>query len=138
MEIVVLRTFDNWFSANILLTRLKDSGIPATLLDEFTLTIDPILTNALGGIKLAVGSDYANDAMDMIEQFDKEKLESAYCPRCGEFKIELITKSSPRNVVTALLTWLLGNYAIAPEKVYQCQNCKYESHTIPDNTALYN
>lgn len=138
MEMVVLRSFDNYISANIMLARLQDAGLPVSLQDEFTVTIDPILTNAIGGIKLIVRSDYAEKAQAFLDQIDAERLATAHCPKCGEFKIELVNKHAPTNVITALLTWLLGSYAIAPEKVYQCQHCKYESHNFPENTTPYN
>lgn len=48
MQPVIIRTFDNYFSANIILTRLQDSGIRCFLKDEYTVTIDPILSNAIG------------------------------------------------------------------------------------------
>ena len=54
MDIVTIRTFDNYFSANILLTRLRHAGIECYLKDEYTVTIDPLLSNAIGGIKLIV------------------------------------------------------------------------------------
>jgi hypothetical protein len=57
MELVTVRTFNNYFSANIMLSKLKDGGIRCYLKDEFTVTVDPILSNAVGGIKLVVNKD---------------------------------------------------------------------------------
>ena len=54
MDIIVIKTFDNYFLANISLTKLRDAGVECYLKDEYTVTIDPILTNAIGGIKLVV------------------------------------------------------------------------------------
>ena len=50
----IVKTFDNYFNANIILTKLQAAGIECYLQDEFTVTIDPILSNAIGGIKLVV------------------------------------------------------------------------------------
>ncbi len=59
MNMVTLRTFDNYFLANITLTRLQNAGINCFLKDEHTVTMDPILSNAIGGIKLVVKEEDA-------------------------------------------------------------------------------
>ena len=52
MELVTVRTFNNYISANILLAKLRNGGIECYLKDEYTVTMDPFLTNAVGGIKV--------------------------------------------------------------------------------------
>ncbi len=54
MDLITIRTFQNYFFAHILLTKLRSVGIECYLKDEFTVTTDPFLSNALGGIKLVV------------------------------------------------------------------------------------
>ncbi len=138
METTVLRTFDNYFSANILLNRLEQSGIHCFLLDEYTVTIDPILSNAIGGIKLAVQKEQAEEALELLKQFDEEYLRSVLCPRCGKNNVIEVTKQSPGNIITAVLTWLFSSYAIATEKVYQCQDCGYETENLPYDNSINN
>lgn len=138
MEMVVIHRFNNYISANITLSRIRDAGIPAALLDEVTVTLDPILSNAIGGIKLAVRADFAEQAMEFLRLLEKERMATALCPKCGSQNIELVTKQAPGNMITAILTWFLGSYAIAPQKVYQCQNCGYECDNFPENTTSYN
>jgi hypothetical protein len=132
METVTIKTFDNYFSANIILSRLQDAGIDCYLKDEYTVTIDPILSNAIGGIKLIVNSKDADSAARLLTQFEEEYLKSATCPKCGGNNIVLITKPGAGNIMTAILTWLFSSYAIAPEKIYQCQDCHYESISLPE------
>ncbi|HAO47245.1 MAG TPA: hypothetical protein DCQ97_09980, partial [Chitinophagaceae bacterium] len=62
MDFVKVRTFDFSFQANITLTRLQDAGIDCYLKDENTVIMDPILTNAIGGIKLVVREDQEEEA----------------------------------------------------------------------------
>jgi molybdenum cofactor biosynthesis enzyme MoaA len=47
MEMVTLKTFDQYFSANILRSRLEAEGIICLLKDENTVTIDPLLSKCL-------------------------------------------------------------------------------------------
>lgn len=138
MQTVILKTFDNYFSANITLTRLQDAGITCFLKDEYTVTIDPILSNAIGGIKLAVDVDDAGMAAEMLLQFEEEYTRAAVCPVCSKSEIILVPKQSAHNFITAIFTWLFGSYPVAAENIYKCNNCGYESKTLPENTAAYN
>lgn len=132
MDLITIRTFQNYFSAHILLTRLRSSGLECYLKDEFTVTVDPFLSNALGGIKLVVKKEDEKEAWAMLQQFDEEYMKSAVCPKCGNNTIELVPKNTTSNMLTALLSWLFSNYAISAENVYQCSTCKYESATLPE------
>ena len=137
METVILTSFDNYFSANIMLSRMQQAGIPCFLKDEYTVTIDPILSNAIGGIKLAVPERFATKAFAMLKQFEEEYLQSAVCPQCGNNRISLVSKKGTANFITAILTWLFSSYAVAPEKIYQCLDCGYETETLPENNPEY-
>ena len=132
MKLVTIRTFQNYFSAHILLTRLKDQGIECFLKDEFTVTVDPILSNAVGGIKLVVLEEHEAQALQLLSEFDEAYRQTAVCPRCGSKSIELVPKQTTANFATAILTWLFGSYAISAKNVYQCTECKYESESFPE------
>ena len=132
MDIVTIRTFQNYFSAHILLTRLRSMGIECYLKDEFTVTVDPILSNAVGGIKLVVKKENEEEAYTILKKLDEEFMKSAVCPRCGNHTIELVPKKTPANLATAIISWLFGSYAVSAENVYQCTSCKYESDTLPE------
>jgi len=138
MEMVTLKTFDNYFTANIMLTKMQDAGIRCYLFDENTVTLDPMLSNAIGGIKLVADKQDANAAIEMLRQFEKEYLSAVPCPNCAANEVLLVTKPVPKNYITAVLTWLFSSYAVAPENIYQCQQCGYESRNMPENIAQYN
>lgn len=131
MNMVMLRTFDNYFLANITLTKLQDAGIDCFLKDEHTVTMDPILSNAIGGIKLVVKEEDAEEAKQLLAQFDEDYLKSVKCPQCGATSINQVNKPGATNFLTAILTWMFSSYAVAPQQVYQCGNCGYESETLP-------
>jgi ribosomal protein S27AE len=132
MNMITLRSFDNYFLANITLTKLQDAGVECYLKDENTVTIDPILSNAIGGIKLVVKEADAADAKQLLQQFDEEYLKSVKCPKCSATEITLVTKPGASNYITAIFTWLFSSYAVAAESIYQCGKCGYESKTMPD------
>lgn len=132
MDLITIRTFQNYFSAHILLTRFRDAGLECYLKDEFTVTVEPFLSNAVGGIKLVVKKDDEQEANLLLQQFDDAYRQSAVCPKCGSQNIELVPKKTTANMATAILTWLFGNYAISVKNVYQCSSCGYESETLPE------
>ena len=66
MKFILLATYDNYIPAHIALGRLKDSFINCYLQDEHTVTIDPLLSNAIGGIKLMVAEQQAERALEIL------------------------------------------------------------------------
>jgi rubredoxin len=136
MEIVTIRTFDNYFSANILLTRLRHAGIQCFLKDEYTVTIDPLLSNAIGGIKLVVNKTDEREARKMLRFFDTGYKSSVTCPVCGSHDLILTPRQSAENFFTAIASWLLSAYAVSAENVYKCNVCAYESKELPETPNL--
>ena len=132
MDVVCIRTFQNYFTAHIVLTKLRDAGIECFLKDEFTVTVDPILSNAVGGIKLVVVKEEAEEADLLLKEFDEAYRQTVACPRCGSKSIELVPQQTTANLATAILTWIFGSYAISAKNVYQCSSCKYESESLPE------
>ncbi len=132
MNIIAIKTFTNYFSANISLTRLQDAGIECYLKDEYTVTIDPILMNAIGGIKLVVKDEDELEARRFLKIFDEEYAMAATCPKCGSHSFSYIAKPVAKNYITAILTWIFSSYAIAPDYIYQCGKCGYECERLPE------
>lgn len=64
---IIVRTFDNYLLANMLMGRLEAENIRCHLKDENTILADPLLSNAIGGIKLMVHSSQLERAMEIIE-----------------------------------------------------------------------
>ena len=132
MELITIRTFNNYFLANILLTKLRDAGIHCYLKDEYTVTMDPLLTNAVGGIKLVINKKDSQEVFELLQHFDEDYRRNTVCPKCGSHNIELVPKRTAANMITAILSWLFSYYAVSVENVYKCSNCDYESHTLPE------
>jgi hypothetical protein len=67
MNFVHLRSYDNYVNANIQLGMLQEQCINCHLQDEYTITIDPLLSNAIGGMKLMVYESQASRALHLLE-----------------------------------------------------------------------
>ena len=132
MELVTVRTFNNYISANLLLSKLRNGGIECYLKDEHTVTMNPILNFAVGSIKLVVKQEDVPEVLELLNLFDEDFRKRAVCPKCGSHDIELVPKQNVANMVTAVLSWIFSRYAVSVENVYKCSNCGYESSTLPE------
>jgi len=55
---------------------LQDKGINCHLIDEYIITLDPLLSPAIGGMKLMVYETQAQRAKELLEAVEKQKLHS--------------------------------------------------------------
>ena len=127
MDFVLLNVYDNYVSAHIAMGRLQEDGINCWLKDENTVTIDPILTNAVGGIKLMVPSVQAERAVDILRMLDQKNKALNPCPNCASHNVELVT--TPRkasNWASAFIGLFFTSYAMSVEKVNHCFDCAFE------------
>src|SRR5687768_12268092 len=83
MNFIPVLSFDNYINAHIVFGRLQEEGINCWLKDENTATINPILSNAIGGIKLMVAENDLQKAIQLLEQFNEDRKVKITCPRCG-------------------------------------------------------
>ncbi|MBA4196850.1 MAG: DUF2007 domain-containing protein [Chitinophaga sp.] len=112
--------------------KLEDYDIECYLKDEYTVTIDPLLSNAIGGIKLCVNSEKLEIAQKLVIQFEDERRKNAKCPKCQSNNVEYITVSKPKNWLAAILSFSFANYTLSVDQAYHCFNCGYEFKEIED------
>lgn len=73
MSFIQVRSFDNYIEANIVLNMLQHYDINCHLKDEYTITIDPLLSPALGGMKLMVHESQLERAVELMENRNNEE-----------------------------------------------------------------
>jgi len=128
MKYTPVWSYDNYVPAHIAMGRLKEEGIECWLKDENTVTIDPIIANAVGGIKLMVDEEKARQAWELLTRLQREYKANFVCPQCGSSNIELVsTPRKPINWLSAISTFFFSNYALTVDKVYHCFDCGHES-----------
>ncbi len=139
MKFVPIWAYDNYIPAHLAMGRLKEEGIECWLKDENTVTIDPILSNAIGGIKLMVAEPDAKRAWELLKQEEREYKAGVACPKCGSLNVELV--STPRkasNWFSAILGLFFTSYAIPVDQVYHCFNCGHEYNKPGELTNVNN
>ncbi|MFT3748661.1 MAG: DUF2007 domain-containing protein [Agriterribacter sp.] len=139
MDLVTIQSFDSYIDANIMLGKLEAEGIVCFLRDEYTVTVDPILSNAIGGIKLTVPESQAARAKELLATFDAEKRAILKCPKCGSGNVEYISNPvKSGNWLSAIISFLFGSYAVSIKKNYHCFECGYEFDDLPEAPASDN
>ena len=71
MDFVSVASYDSYIPAHIALGRLQEEGINCWLRDEHSVTIDPFLSNAIGGIKLMVVSSQSERAISILKDLQE-------------------------------------------------------------------
>jgi Putative prokaryotic signal transducing protein len=108
MDFIILNAYNNYVEAHIAKGVLEEQGISCWLKDENTITINPILTNAVGGIKIMVPKEDAQRALDILTALKNEQKLAVACPKCGSHNIEMV--STPRKAInwfSAITTFFL-------------------------------
>jgi DNA-directed RNA polymerase subunit RPC12/RpoP len=127
MNFIPINSYSNYIDANIILGRLQNDGLNCWLMDENTVTINPVWTNAIGGIKLMVAQEDAKNAMELLNKYKTDIKQKIVCPVCGSHNIELIsTNRKPGNWISVFVGFLFMNFAPPIEKAYHCFDCKHE------------
>jgi DNA-directed RNA polymerase subunit RPC12/RpoP len=128
MSYLPLRSFASYIDANLMLQRLQDEGINCYIKDEHTLTIDPLLIPAMGGMKLMVHEAHAQRAQALLQTYDADYLQTIACKRCGQHTLQALLTQNKRG----WLATLLGLQATT-EKYYRCSHCGLVYITLPDS-----
>jgi hypothetical protein len=131
---ITLRTYDNYINANLALGKLLDGGIHAFLQDEHTVTVDPLLSLAINGIKLVVPEQEARLASAMIGIMEDEYKHAVECPACTSTEVEWVPR--PAGLVDFLkgvVKWLFKGDSSHFTAFYRCTRCGCEFDYSPSD-----
>jgi len=88
----VLASFEYAADVQIIKGKLESEGIPVFLRDENTLNSDPLISNAIGGVKLQVYSRDKDRALEIYNEVRAYALDEndkpIKCPNCKAEKSE--------------------------------------------------
>ena len=111
--------------------KLESEGIDVFLQNENTINTDPLLSTALGGVKLFVNSEdvlQSRQILDAIPEYsldDKGKLLT--CPNCGSQKIFMTTTIKDIKSFLAFIYGLITlSMPLFSKQKYKCENCNFE------------
>ncbi|WP_323787239.1 DUF2007 domain-containing protein [Psychroserpens sp.] len=116
----ILTTFPYSTEAQITKSKLEDEGIAVMLLDEKTVDSDPLISQAIGGVKLLVSDSDFEKALKIFNAIRPYELDSnnnpIHCLSCNSSHI-LIAPLERKNLFHMLFPFF--------EKTkYICNDCK--------------
>ncbi len=117
--------------AQIIKAYLESEGIQVFMVDNFTIDIDPLFSNTIGGVKLKVLSNQENKALELLSSIKKYSLnddgKAIHCPNCNSEKIQMFTTVRD---LRSFLWYVFGLFFVAfplyVKYTYKCRNCNTE------------
>ncbi len=111
--------------------KLESEGIEVFLQNENTINTDPLLSNALGGVKLFVNSEdvqHSKQILDAIPEYSlDDKGELLSCPNCGSQKMNMTTTIKDFKSFFAFIYGLLTlSMPLFSKQKYKCESCNFE------------
>ena len=133
MTLITFKTFDNSIDAHILKIKLESEGITCFLFDENIVSVNPLYSNLVGGIKLKINEEdvpHAKNILFELEQtpYTSDDEQIIACPSCQSARIESGYKSmkSVGAVISAIISFLLVIFPLYRKNVYKCLDCGNE------------
>ncbi|MDO5971547.1 DUF2007 domain-containing protein [Flavivirga aquimarina] len=117
--------------AQIIKGRLEAEGIQVFLSDNVTIDTDPLVSNAIGGVKLKVLSRQALKAQHILNSIEKYSINdegnTINCPNCDSEKIELFsTIKDVKSLFWFIFGFLFSSLPFYTKHKYKCEDCKTE------------
>lgn len=115
--------------AQIIKGRLEAEGIHVYLRDNVTIDTDPLVSNAIGGVKLYVDSENALSAKAVLDSIGEYSLadngEPILCPSCNSSKIDYFsTIDSFKSLISFIVGFIFGTLPFYTKYEYRCEECK--------------
>ncbi|MFD2567110.1 putative signal transducing protein [Pseudotenacibaculum haliotis] len=119
-DYIILTVFEYSTEAHVVKSKLESEGIRTMLMDEKTIDSDPLLSQAIGGVKLLVHKEDLDKAMQIyntVRKYEKdEEGNDLYCPSCNSNQI-LVAPLRRRNIFFMLFPFF-------ERRRYICNTCK--------------
>ena len=116
----ILTVFEYSTEAHLMKSRLDSDGIRTLLMDEKTIDSDPLISQAIGGVKLLVHNDDLKKALNIyneVRAYEKDENGNAIlCVKCNSSKI-LVAPPQRKSIFFMLFPFFESRKLI-------CNDCK--------------
>ncbi|WP_397363944.1 putative signal transducing protein [Olleya sp. R77988] len=117
--------------AQIIKGRLESEGIQVFLSDNITIDTDPLVSNAIGGVKLKVLAKDAMQAQHILESINKYSVDddgnAIHCPNCNSQEVAMFsTIKDFKSFFAFVFGFLFGSLPFYSKDKYRCDNCNTE------------
>ena len=119
-EPVIVETYDDSIAAHLARARLDSEGIEAWVLDEHLVTYDPLISRAVGGVKVMVSQADQVAAREILAR--KAVAEPSVCPKCGSMHVTQHQAGRRSAFLTLLLLGIPIGRARPKSRCVDCQH----------------
>ena len=110
--------------------KLESEGIPVFMHDNNTIDSDPMISNAIGGVKLFVKQVDAERAKTVLSNISAYSLDEnnkpILCPKCGENKVLYLTSiTSIKSLFSFIFGFILNIFPFFFHYKFRCESCKH-------------
>lgn len=139
---VVIHTYTYPSEVFLLKTKLEEAGIPVFTFEEKTISVDPFLSQAIGGLKLRVPVQNETLAREIVKQFyqslprteegneaaEKANFEpvNTWCPKCDSTQVFAEKTTTSKGIFAFLLALMLAIPWSFMKRRHRCFHCGYE------------
>ncbi len=128
---VTIARFPYSTEAQIVKGRLEADGIDVFLRDNITIDTDPLVSQAIGGVKLKVLAKDEKAARAILKSIKAYSVDdegnSIACPNCKNEHIELYsTITNFKSLISFLIGFISGTLPFSTRYQYKCEDCKTE------------
>ncbi|AXG68501.1 hypothetical protein KORDIASMS9_00716 [Kordia sp. SMS9] len=117
-DFYTVTTFEYTAEARVMQGKFMSEGIEVFLRDQYTVDVDPFVSNAIGGVKLQVHLQDKEAAIALYNELREyevdRKRNRIICPNCNENKVLI---APPKKNLLYLL------FPFIEPKRYQCNVC---------------
>jgi len=133
MALTTIKTCYSQIDAHILKNMLEGEGIECILFDYNIVSINPLYSNAVGGIKLKIQEEDKEKAMVILAELAEKPFldknnEVISCPKCQSQKLYSYFNSmnDAKGVLAAITSIMLISFPLYTKSVYRCKECEME------------
>ncbi|NNK83431.1 MAG: DUF2007 domain-containing protein [Flavobacteriaceae bacterium] len=117
--------------AQIIKGRLEADGIKVFLSDNLTIDTDPLVSNAIGGVKLKVLTEDARKAKEILSAIQKYSLDDegklVQCPNCKSQHVQLFsTIKDLKSFFAFFFGVIFSVFPLYTRHKYRCEDCNTE------------
>lgn len=132
-DLVTVARYDSSIRAHIVKAHLEGHDMVCFVFDAHMIDLNPLVSNALGGVKIKVREKDAEEAIRLIQALEDapytdDNDEVIACPNCGStsYYTHFNSMRDARSIIAFLIAFWTFVFPIYRKRVLRCKECDTE------------